>query len=464
MIYFEIISLAIAFACAILPAICGTKFGKTKYFSPMHLCATMAFLGVTLKVFVYTFLPDLGYYRRFTGDPHADMMGLVYVILFVSAMCIGYVLAVRNADGGAMASLNHRVRISSSGGPLLISLAVCAFIIVAIARSRGLSFELASIFELNQAKQHSLNSDNVGSTGAIWKNLIVIPRFLLFMAIVRACISPGRTGYAVVCAIMMALVITALATGDRVEFMRIALIVGIALVMCGWRIRFSSLPKILAFGAFILASVGLMSFFRTSDEVREIDLLEGIETVGEQAVSSTYFLDINVPTILVEKLRPDQSLGGASYTWWTFGWIPRQLWPEKPAVDAGTYLKRTVLEYGEDSIGAINITGPGEAFLNFGWWGILVGVPLGALYRVLEVWALNSHVQAPLRAGLYPSAIVPFLLSTLQSSFSAAIISFAMTFGLGLALVWLFTERVNYEAVYSYRKVARGRLSKRNGY
>lgn len=84
--------------------------------------------------------------------------------------------------------------------------------------------------------------------------------------------------------------------------------------------------------------------------------------------------------------------------------------------------------------GAFNVTGPGEAFINFSWGGIGVGLALGWLYRKGEALLLAPY--AIIRHGsflLYPMLFYPFIQATLQSSFSSFVVGAAAQ----AVLIWI---------------------------
>ncbi len=68
--------------------------------------------------------------------------------------------------------------------------------------------------------------------------------------------------------------------------------------------------------------------------------------------------------------------------------IPRFIWPEKPAVALGGWFAIEItgghLKSGVAANNSINMTVPGELYLDFGWWGVLVGSFLfGAFFPLL---------------------------------------------------------------------------------
>jgi hypothetical protein len=165
-----------------------------------------------------------------------------------------------------------------------------------------------------------------------------------------------------------------------------------------------------------------------------------------QIVGSTYFLDFNASVMVTQRVTPVMYLLGDSYTWWSFGWVPRAVWIDKPAIDLGVFFKRDVM--GIETGGAFNVTGPGEAFINFGWFGMAVGVALGWIYRRGEVLLLSA--QGALRHAsfvAYPLLFYPFVQATLQSSFSAFIVGAAAQTVLIMAMIVLFVPR--YRPVFS---------------
>lgn len=85
------------------------------------------------------------------------------------------------------------------------------------------------------------------------------------------------------------------------------------------------------------------------------------------------------------------SLGGRSYLGAALFFVPRSLWPEKPRT-AGVYnnhynFSRTYLAQDFPQGWGIPISGPTEAYWNFGWVGVLVVFfGTGGILRVLARW------------------------------------------------------------------------------
>ena len=88
-----------------------------------------------------------------------------------------------------------------------------------------------------------------------------------------------------------------------------------------------------------------------------------------------------------------------SYLWYAF--IPRFLWRDKPSIASGAWF---ALQIGQANVGpdgtirnSVNMTIPGELYLNFGWTGVFVGLAflgvfITALWRTTEFWRNSRNV------------------------------------------------------------------------
>ena len=98
--------------------------------------------------------------------------------------------------------------------------------------------------------------------------------------------------------------------------------------------------------------------------------------------------------------------------------------------------------------GAFNVTGPGEAFINFGWAGLAVAPALGRAFRMGEAVLLDAQRTARTGAAfLYPILFYPFVQACLQSSFSAFIVGAAAQLVLIVMIRALFIRPLHWRAV-----------------
>lgn len=429
-----IMIILLAIFCTVLPFWMGQRYGLVRLVSPMHLLSYFCLFGFLLKVVVYSGAPELAFYARFVDNPWGDQLGALYLALFIVMMCLGYRLACRRA---IPVDSIVAMRVVSGGlarrGPLcVLAFGITLATIMIILRARGLgALDLAALAGLNSAKQINVNAEGVGATLAGIKTFFVVPKFAFVLLLANAIVSRRRASALLAAALGALLVLIALVSGDRFELVELAVFALATLMLTGVRIEGGKL----VFGLICIGALAAVSGYMTQ-------LRHGGQGHGllQQIVGSTYFLDINAAVMVTDRVRPDTYLWGDSYTWWTFGWVPRAIWLDKPAIDLGVFFKRDVMDLHTG--GAFNVTGPGEAFINFGWGGVLVGLVLGCVYRCGEAALLSP--RATLRTGaafLYPMLFYPFVQATLQSSFSAFIVGAAAQLIVIIPMIAVFLTR-----------------------
>jgi len=94
--------------------------------------------------------------------------------------------------------------------------------------------------------------------------------------------------------------------------------------------------------------------------------------------------------------------------------VPRALWPEKPKIGLGTFFRDNIWKgplADSASGGQIAITQMGELYVNFGAWGILIGMAvLGAFHRFAYAYAVQGHERGNYNVLLmYFAAVLCFL-------------------------------------------------------
>lgn len=94
-------------------------------------------------------------------------------------------------------------------------------------------------------------------------------------------------------------------------------------------------------------------------------------------------------------VQEDGFLGGATLDYLSYSFIPRFLWPDKPKIAKGSWFAVRIghgyqLRDGTYS-NAVNMTVPGELYLNFGWPGVVLGsaafgLLIGLLWTKTQFW------------------------------------------------------------------------------
>jgi hypothetical protein len=123
-----------------------------------------------------------------------------------------------------------------------------------------------------------------------------------------------------------------------------------------------------------------------AESLRELDNLR--KTGVQQDTFITRLSYVNVEVFVMAKRNEGRK--GNTYRYFKDLFIPRFLWPDKPVVNPGLDFNKEWL--GSDD-SAVGLTLFGEAFFEFGWWGVpLVGLVLAGMLKILELpiaWVLG---------------------------------------------------------------------------
>ena len=143
------------------------------------------------------------------------------------------------------------------------------------------------------------------------------------------------------------------------------------------------------FGAFGLARSGSGGVERI---VRTIEIDETPPELESQASRRQNVLgrltNFNQLSQIGRVVEEDGFYDGETLEYLGVAFIPRFLWPEKPLIAKGSWFALRIGQAYTAADGrpnnSVNMTVPGELYLNFGWLGVLLGAPLfGALLAVL---------------------------------------------------------------------------------
>jgi len=120
-----------------------------------------------------------------------------------------------------------------------------------------------------------------------------------------------------------------------------------------------------------------------------------------------------------------------------YSFVPRLFWPGKPSITIGQWITDT---YGPGPQIHSN-TGPtfiGDLYLNFGLWGVLLGMAFfGFVLRLFQAYFLGARPTAPglLAAAIVVSGIITRIEGTLAQTLSTAFFAFIPLWLVHLALV-----------------------------
>ena len=385
----------IAFFAFFIPLLTANKLGAIRYFSPLHIAAYLVFFGVLVKtLWFYSFGGTL-YFENFLRDDRQIYQGYLFMLGFIVLLCAGYAAATPRSLVLSTPE-ERRDAVKQIGGVRMLAIGaflVAGIVLASILASRGLgglsaalSFE--TLENLNAHKITRIEGETeFGASDAALKSLLVVPTLALVVLLIRQQVS-GKMGVLLLAMLALEFYLI-LSQGKRFALVTTLMTIMMATALLGKRftsrqIGLAAVAGIAAFALFVTMTT--LRLNRGASDNVSFDITPAIE----QVVGSTYFLDVNSPILIIALADERDRFWGASYMYWTYAWIPRAFWPGKPVVTLGPYMKREILGV-EGSIGGVNPTGPGEAFINFGWFGLAVAFLLGALYRGLEIFALSGE-------------------------------------------------------------------------
>jgi len=131
--------------------------------------------------------------------------------------------------------------------------------------------------------------------------------------------------------------------------------------------------------------------------------------------------------------------------------VPRALWPGKPKIGLGTFFRENIWKgpaNESDSGGQIAMTQLGELYINFGLWGIVIGMAiLGVLHRFAYSYLIDGHPRGSYGVLLfYFAAVLCFLAAERNFAFSYGYLLKMLVF------VYLLCRYLNSGPVFVRRK------------
>lgn len=448
MLTLVLISFAL-FTC-VLPWQIAQRHGVLPLVSPLHFVAYFSVFGIFLKTIVFAIQPEAAFFTLFVSDPLSILLGYAYMAAFVVFLCLGYLLSKRWQPGAMFRhkALPGLMKVRYPSALAFISIGIFLATALSILAARGIYgltalFSFETIYQVNTQKIVRIEGeDSFGQSFAALKLFFIVPTLAMSVWIARHLNRPSIATLAMTSFMTLLVVFMIMLQAKRLELLNLIFYFLCIYVMSGRSISFRLWAGLLSGGLAIFAVFIVMTVLRSTKgglENAELDLLGPLT----QITSSTYFLDINMSVIMVDKAHFEDLFLGESYLYWLFAWIPRALWEGKPVITLGPYVKQEILGiYG--TLGGVNPTGPGEAYLNFGFFGVLIGFCLGSFYRFIEELLLKSKDKMRgVSCWIYTLVLFDFIQSTLQSSFSAAVVTTIAS----LIVVTIFFQIVSFRFV-----------------
>ena len=468
----SLVILFYVFLIPLIPLVTGLNLSIAPLAGPLGIISLQLFLGVTVKsIYLANNKHLFSIYPWLQRSNDSFERAIIFMSLFSFLLCLGYWFSAIYEN-----KLNLRQNNNFSFNPLILnkkSYYISLIIAVAISlgicslylKQRGL-LELSLlnlIVNANISKVAQIDgtrNGNFGNTFAFTIQFFTVTKIYLlifFSNLIAYRSKINKTGFAILLAFCLFQVVI---TGRRNELLSlIAPLIIMAKMSAKQKPILGDIkvkqkqPKIINRLSILIipASIiifGFITYVRGGfDDNLDFNILLSFNNLLEPILESTYFTDINILGSIMERMkyRNIDFLMGQSYFSVIYGFIPRFLWSDKPAISLGIFIKNEVFGL-RGSLGGIPPTMPGEAFINFGWWGLIVPFIYGFVLRKFEYLVLNKFAKS-IGLYLYSLLIFPLAWSLMQSSF-AITINGIVSSALLLYLFWIITKKLVKDKSY----------------
>lgn len=150
----------------------------------------------------------------------------------------------------------------------------------------------------------------------------------------------------------------------------------------------------------------------------------------------------NQLTQVIRLVHDDGFYEGETIGYAVYVFIPRAIWPEKPEIAPGQWFARKLghgMELGGTQFSnAINMTIPGELYLNYGWLAVVLGMAgLGLLY--FQFWELSRFFEEDGNPVGLTFTYILFSQAMFNGSHLGGVINLILWYLSLLALTWGLT-------------------------
>lgn len=198
----------------------------------------------------------------------------------------------------------------------------------------------------------------------------------------------------------------------------------------------------------VLVSIGLWRQLSQTSEIRDKNLTDA---VVNQTVGSGNFVPLERTALIIDRMhRPGTEFKlGETYANLIFAPIPRTIWPEKPELSVGLFVKREL--YNRPT--GTNGYPPGllgEAFINFGFIGIFIVPAIWGAFLKVFYNSFRPMLQAgnPAAVVLYAAILWPLAFQFLDLDFSLSVMNLATSLIPTLVALMVISRRGRHFLAY----------------
>lgn len=430
----ELLISIVLILCPLLTLYIAQKHSINFFLSPLLLISLQILIGVTLKGILFVYSAE---YRSmlFYGDLRHTIDAALYVFLFTMLLCFGYLFGIRKKIPRS-AVLKAKESCTLSRHTILVLIIGSAVVffgttfVLAIFRSNfdGITqlFTLEGVANVNRNKiQRIEGEDSFGESFRFITVFYAITYFLFVVFVTQAGVRYQRYKNLLMAGIFLFLlfiVAEVLIRGSRNLLLEILLMFSMATLGFSRRVKFKfsyvAITAVVLVGLLVIFSL-ITTFRGNTNAGAGSDYTINIVTpLVETVLLKPYFMDINkISVIIAESGRYDYQYGFSLISW-AVGFIPRFVWPDKPGLSLGLFVKTEIFGL-RGTIGGIPPTLPGEFYINFSWFGVMLGGVCGfGLRRVEEFLLMPSRIKRYGSHWLYIFVIVTLAYTAMQAAVS----------------------------------------------
>lgn len=448
----NILEILLLIVAPVLPIFIGFKYSIAPMGGPLSLIGLQILLGASIKYVYLSYRPDLyNQYAWLSRTEDSLKLGIIYLVCFSILVSIGYFYGISKEKRSERKKHKKKefkiLNLNQKKAVLALTIAIFIFILVTYLYigKRGLSGSIINILiDSNRAKVDKLDSSSdFGSTNSLITIFYTIPK-VYFFVFYSNLMKGNKSSIVKIGSSITApfILFSSMLRGKRDDLISSFFSIIIITLLSKQKLSTKDLKFFVFFVFSAVFIFGFITFTRGNNDVYNNYGVNYLDLILEPILSLTYFTDINILSTIIERMGSNiPHLYGSSYFSLLLGLIPRSLWPDKPAISIGLFVKSDVLNL-PGTLGGIPPTMPGEAYMNFGWLGLFIPFIYGFYLRFFETKVLNNKVLEDngLNIYIYSIWIVPLAWSLMQSSFSVVLVSLVASLSIGFSSLFIIKK------------------------
>ncbi len=438
--YYFVLLTVLAIAEFLLLIFLSRKDREVMLFSPSFMIALLLFVGVLVRTAVFAFQEQDVLDELLLGEATEILInGHLLIGVAIVAFSTGYLLALSGPFSIKLGGTNWRFS-PALGKFFLVSGFLGSFLLIFLYVAKMGIIESIASGNISGRRYYEVGGVRSSLMFLTWGADILYAMFLVKLSVEKSFHRVPLYYWLGLLASFTLLFVSSNRMGV------ILYLVALICVRCLVSKVYCRIPVVrVLLGALII--VGLMGVLREISQLKQVnpdkevtmgsgDMFFGtFDKVTDHLIFRPYLLAIDKASIIYERVqRKGEYLYGNSFISLFFAPVPRAFWEEKPAVRIGPFVGREVYERSNRS--GVPPGFVGELFINFWWYGVVIGMLLfggilGLIYRPISSFGNPGDL-----AVMYAIVLISFVIVLMSADFVGAVSQFVRL----LIPVWLFSR------------------------